>query len=75
MDPEVGLMSARIQSWFPFPIQVCLNGRERLARQMEEERLKYVRQDNCFVRTSHAYTRQHSLTTTLAMMSGIPVVR
>ncbi|MGO9269448.1 MAG: hypothetical protein ACLQOO_04180 [Terriglobia bacterium] len=49
MDPEVGLMSARIQSWFPFPIQVCLNGREWLARQMEGERLKYVRQDNCFV--------------------------
>jgi hypothetical protein len=49
MDPEVGLMSARIQSWFPFPIQVCLNGREWLARQMDRERLKYARQDNCFV--------------------------
>jgi hypothetical protein len=49
MDPDVGLMSARIQSWFPFPIQVCLNGREWLARQMDREKLKYVRQDNCFV--------------------------
>jgi hypothetical protein len=49
MDPQVGLMSARIQSWFPFPIQVCLNGREWLARQMDREKLKYVRQDNCFV--------------------------
>jgi hypothetical protein len=49
MDPEIGLMSARIQSWFPFPIQVCLNGREWLARQMDREKLKYVRQDNCFV--------------------------
>jgi hypothetical protein len=49
MDPEVGLMSARIQSWFPFPIQVCLNGREGLAQQMDREGLKYVRQDNCFV--------------------------
>ena len=49
MDPEVGLMSARIQSWFPFPIQVCLNGREGLARRMDRERLQYVRQDNCFV--------------------------
>lgn len=49
MDPEAGLMSARIQSWFPFPIQVCLNGREWLARQMDAARMKYVRQDNCFV--------------------------
>ena len=49
MDPELGFMSARIQSWFPFPIQVCLNGREWLARQMDAAGLKYVRQDNCFV--------------------------
>lgn len=49
MDPELGFMSARIQSWFPFPIQVCMNGREWLARQMDASGLKYVRQDNCFV--------------------------
>jgi hypothetical protein len=30
MDPEVGFMSARIQTWFPFAIQVCMNGREWL---------------------------------------------
>lgn len=28
IDPRFGFMSARIQSWFPFPIQVCINGRE-----------------------------------------------
>ena len=49
MDPQVGFMSARIQSWFPFPIQVCMNGREWLARQMDTEKLQYARQDNCFV--------------------------
>jgi hypothetical protein len=48
MDPELGFMSARIQSWFPFPIQVCMSGREWLARQMDAAGLKYVRQDNCF---------------------------
>jgi len=49
MDPQVGCMRARIQSWFPFPIQVCMNGREWLARQMDAEKLKYARHDNCFV--------------------------
>ena len=28
-------MNARIQTWFPFRIQICLNGREWLARQMD----------------------------------------
>jgi len=48
IHPEFGWMRARIQTWFPFHIQVCLNGREWLARQMDRERLRYVRQDNCF---------------------------
>ena len=39
---------ARIQPWFPFRIQTCLNGREWLARQMDAAGLRYVRQDNCF---------------------------
>ena len=35
IHPETGWMHARIQTWFPFNIQVGLNGREWLARQME----------------------------------------
>jgi hypothetical protein len=48
IHPVFGFMNARIQTWFPFPVQICLNGREWLARQMEVADLKYVRQDNCF---------------------------
>src|ERR1700752_1513118 len=48
MHREFGFLSARIQSWFPFSIQVCLNGREWLARQMEGAGVKYVRRENCF---------------------------
>lgn len=48
MHREFGFMHARIQTWFPFSIQVCLNGREWLARQMERVGMKYVRQGNCF---------------------------
>lgn len=48
IDPEFGFMNASLQTWFPFRIQVCLNGREWLARQMERAHLAYVRQGNCF---------------------------
>jgi hypothetical protein len=45
---EFGFMHGRVQSWFPFSMQVCLNGREWLARQMDGEGMKYARKDNCF---------------------------
>ena len=48
MHPVFGFMNARIQTWFPFPVQICLNGREWLARQMDAAGLEYARQDNCF---------------------------
>jgi hypothetical protein len=35
IHPRFGFMNARIQTWFPFPTQICLNGREWLARQMD----------------------------------------
>src|ERR1700740_3266056 len=47
--PEVGLMHIRVQSWFPFSVDVCLNGREWLARQMDCAGIGYEKRDNCFV--------------------------
>lgn len=47
--PVLGWMNARIQTWFPFSIQICLNGRAWLARQMDQEGLGYRQQGNCFV--------------------------
>ena len=46
--PTFGFMNARIQTWFPFNIQICLNGREWLGRQLERRRLRFERADNCF---------------------------
>jgi hypothetical protein len=46
--PVLGWMNARIQTWFPFAIQICINGREWLARQLDAAGLQYQRQDNCF---------------------------
>lgn len=48
IDSRFGFMSARIQTWFPFSIQVCINGREWLSRRMDEAGLQYERYDNSF---------------------------
>ena len=48
MHPVFGFMNARIQTWFPFTIQVCLNGREWLARKMDLVGMRYQRYDNSF---------------------------
>ena len=50
MDREFGLMHVRLQTWLPMPIQVCLNGREYLARRMEAAGIGFEQRDNCFVR-------------------------
>lgn len=48
IHPEWGFMHARLQTWFPFTLHVCLNGREWLARQMGRAGLDYQRRENCF---------------------------
>jgi hypothetical protein len=51
LHPRFGFMNARIQTWFPFNVQICLNGREWLARQLERRgRSDFERMDNCFTR-------------------------
>jgi hypothetical protein len=48
IDARFGFMHGRIQTWFPFSVQIYLNGREWLARQMDRLGLRYRRQENCF---------------------------
>ena|SRR6266496_2253618 len=45
--PVLGWMNARVQTWFPFSIQICMNGREWLARQLDRTGTGYVKHDNC----------------------------
>jgi hypothetical protein len=44
---QFGLMHLRLQTWFPFLVHVCLNGREWLCRQLDAEGIDYHREDNC----------------------------
>ena len=47
VHPEFGRMHLRLQTWFPFLVHVCLNGREWLARQLGREGIRFTREDNC----------------------------
>lgn len=49
MHPILGFLSIRLQTWLPFSIQVCMNGREFLSRQMDACNLHYRRSDNKFL--------------------------
>jgi hypothetical protein len=48
VDPVFGYMHVRVQTWFPFAVQVYINGRHWLARQLDEAGLRYAMRDNCF---------------------------
>ena len=50
IDEEFGFIGASIQTWFPFNIQVFLNGREWLARKLDKAGIAYTKSDNCFLR-------------------------
>jgi hypothetical protein len=49
IDSMFGLIHVRTQTWFPFNVNICLNGREWLAKQMDAAQISYRRGDNCFI--------------------------
>jgi hypothetical protein len=46
--PRFGMMYVRIMSWFPLQVQMGLNGREWLARQLDAAGIRYQQRDNSF---------------------------
>jgi len=48
LDPKLGLLHVRIQSWFPLVIQICLNGHDILARKLDKHGIAYHKEDNAF---------------------------
>jgi hypothetical protein len=62
-----GFLGARLQTWFPFNIQIWLNGREWLARQLEcRGHTDFQRHDKCFVRLGAPALAQRLMTQQLA---------
>lgn len=48
LHPVLGFMHVRVQSWFPFTININLNGREWLGRQLDQAGVAYKKKQNCF---------------------------
>jgi len=47
-DPDLGFGKTRLQTWLPLSATACINGRHWLERQLLDERIRYVKEDNCF---------------------------
>jgi hypothetical protein len=50
LDADFGLIYLRLQSWFPFTFQAYVNGHDWLARQLQQQGIGFVQQDNAFTR-------------------------
>ena len=58
LHPQFGLIHLRLQTWLPFTIHVCLNGREWLAQELRRRRIGFQQRDNCFVWIKHIAAAQ-----------------
>ena len=58
LDPQLGLIHIRLTTWFPFTVQVYVNGHSWLARQMIEKRLGFTQRDNAFTALDHPQAAQ-----------------
>lgn len=59
IDPEFGFMHIRIQGWIPYEVQVYINGREWLARQLDKAKVGYVRHENSLQRIDNLDKASH----------------
>lgn len=50
--PKYGFMSLRMQTWFPYRLQIAMNGREWLARQLTAAGVDFERQGNKILRVT-----------------------
>jgi hypothetical protein len=53
LDRELGFCHLRLQSWFPFEIQVWVNGREALAQSLEARGVPHLRYANAIVKVAN----------------------
>jgi hypothetical protein len=59
--PRMGLMHVRLQTWLPFTVHVCLNGREWLARELRRHGIGFEQRDNCFTHVADVARAQQLL--------------
>jgi len=58
---DFGFMNIRLQTWFPYHIQICLNGRQWLRRSLAQEGVDFLAKGNKFLRISDCQKAQRLL--------------
>ena len=61
LDREFGLLHIRLQTWFPFGLQVCLNGRRWLGNRLKRAGISFVQYDNTFTEIADVIQAQKFL--------------
>ncbi|MGE4002618.1 MAG: hypothetical protein AB7I48_20650, partial [Planctomycetaceae bacterium] len=58
IDRQLGWLNVRLQTWFPFTVQMAINGRERLSQRLMRKGIPFERRENCFVDIAMAAAAQ-----------------
>jgi hypothetical protein len=58
LDPNLGLIHVRLQTWLPFTIQVYVNGHDYVAQQLLKKKLQFVQEENAFTQLENPSTTQ-----------------
>jgi hypothetical protein len=61
LDSQLGLCHVRIQSWLPFNVHICVNGREWLCQSLAAAGIAFRRSDNCLVHVADVPAAQRLL--------------
>ena len=73
LDPDLGLIYIRLTTWFPFTVQVYVNGHSWLAQQMLQQRLGFNLQDNAFTALENPQAVQE-LADSFVHLNGIKIL-
>lgn len=60
-DPHLGFGHVRLQTWAPYTVHICLNGRHWLERQLLSQGMDYQKSGNCFTWLADPVKAQHLL--------------
>lgn len=77
---QYGFMNVRLQTWFPYHIQICMNGREWCRRQLQQQQIGFAAMGNKFLHIEDYQKAQQALDVQLdtrwsSMLEGfLPVV-
>jgi hypothetical protein len=58
---HLGLVHVRLQTWLPFTVHVCVNGREWLARELRHHGTPFEQRDNCLTDVGDVQAAQRIL--------------